>query len=89
MRLAADAHPLAHGNTGRMRTWLIGGIAACLLGGAMMLVAMLSSADDIDSLVGAVGFGGAWLLALGAALLGVLVLGSVVRETVRSLRTRR
>ena len=49
MRLAADAHPLARGNTGRMRTWFIGGIVACLLGGAAMLVAMLSSADDIDS----------------------------------------
>jgi len=89
MRLAADAHPLAHGNTGRMRTWFIGGIAACLLGGAAMLVAMLSSADDIDSWVGAVGFGGAWLFALGAALLGVLVLVSAAGETARTLRTRR
>ena len=85
MRLAADAHPLAHENTGRMRTWFMGGIAACLLGGA----AMLSSADDIDSWVGAVGFGGAWLLALGAALLGVLVVVALVGETARSLRRRR
>lgn len=72
-----------------MRTWFLGGIAACLLGGAAMLVAMLSSADDIDSWVGAVGFGGAWLLALGAALLGVLVVVAVVRETARTLRARR